>query len=284
MNESPFFFPVKDRRLFGMLHLPETARACNRAFVMIHPFGEEKLWSHRVFVSTARELAQRGYAVLRFDQTGAGDSSGDTVDTSLDIHLEDLAAAVRELQSRCPRVERIGLMGLRLGAAYAALMCERAAGDASFAAVANAPLVLWEPVTDGEAYFLELLRSNMATQMAVYGEVRENREALVIRIRQGEPVNVDGYDIGKALLDSAGRKDLLAAGPQRHAGRVLVLQIAGSAQAKSREDLEALSRQYANGTFARAIEHPFWREIKPFYGRAPELQRLTLEWLEKNDV
>jgi pimeloyl-ACP methyl ester carboxylesterase len=235
-------------------------------------------------VTMARALAERGYAVLRFDYTGAGDSSGDTTETSLDTHLDDLAAAVRELNARCPRLQRIGLIGLRLGAAYAALFAERTAGDARFAGLANAPLVLWESVVDGEAYFLELLRSNMATQMAVYGEVRENREALVARIRQGQPVNVDGYDIGKSLLDSAGRPDLIPPVPQRHAGPVLVLQISASEQAKPREDLQKLATLYARGTFARAIEQPFWREIKPFYGRARELQRLTLEWLEQHDA
>lgn len=282
--ETPFFFAHGARRLFGVLHLPESGTACRRAFVMSHAFGEEKLWSHRVFVTMARALAERGYAVLRFDYTGAGDSGGDTAHASLDIHLEDLASAFGELQARCPRVERTGIIGLRLGAAYAAVFCERVAGDPRFSGLARAPLVLWESVTDGEAYFMELLRSNMATQMAVYGEVRENREALMARIRAGDPVNVDGYDIGKALIESAGRPDLLPSTPLRHAGAVLVLQICASAQAKPREDLQSLATRYARGTFARVVEQPFWREIKPFYGRARELQAFTLQWLEQHDV
>jgi len=284
LNESPFFFKAGSRQLFGVLHLPDTGAACTRAFVMSHPFGEEKLWSHRVFVSCARALAERGYAVLRFDYSGAGDSTEDTADTSLEMHLEDLGAAVAELLKRCPGATRVGLLGLRLGAAYAALFCERIAGDARFARLHGAPLILWECVTDGDAYIMELLRSNMATQMAVYGEVRDNREVLMARIRSGVPVNVDGYDIGKPLLESAGRTDLLPAGPMRHAGAVLVLQIAASAQAKVRDDLQKLAGNYTKGTLARAAEQPFWREIKPFYGRANELQRVTLEWLEQNDV
>ena len=84
--ETPFFFKTESRRLFGVLHLPEAGSPGTRAIVMSHPFGEEKLWSHRVFVSCARALAARGYTVLRFDYTGAGDSTGDTADTSLDMH------------------------------------------------------------------------------------------------------------------------------------------------------------------------------------------------------
>jgi uncharacterized protein len=282
--ESPFFFQADSRRLFGVLHLPEGV-ACTRGIVMCHPFGEEKLWSHRVFVSCARALAARGYAVLRFDFTGAGDSAGDTADTSLEIHLGDLAAAVREITARCPGLARVGLLGLRLGASYAALFCERMATDSRFTSLHGGPLVMWECVTDGDAYFMELLRSNMATQMAVYGEVRDNRETLMARIRSGVPVNVDGYDIGKPLLESAGRADLLSpSATLSHAGPVLVVQIAASPQQKPRDDLQNLASRYTRGTLLRAGEQPFWREIKPFYGRALELQRVTLEWLEQNDV
>jgi len=75
---------------------------------MSHPFAEEKLWSHRVFVSFARALAERGYPVLRFDYMGAGDSSGTTPETSLQTHLDDLRAAVEVLLARQPQLERVG--------------------------------------------------------------------------------------------------------------------------------------------------------------------------------
>ena len=44
---------------------------------MCHPLGEEKLWAHRVFVSLARDLANAGFVVLRFDCRGEGDSDRD---------------------------------------------------------------------------------------------------------------------------------------------------------------------------------------------------------------
>jgi hypothetical protein len=63
-----------------------------------------------------------------------------------------------------------------------------------------------------------------------------------------------------------------------------VAQIAPSAQVQDREDLRTLASAYGNGTFVRAMEQPFWREIKPFYGRASELQQATLAWLEQKDA
>jgi exosortase A-associated hydrolase 2 len=273
MSEEPFFFAREGARLFAMLHTP-AASVHATAFVMSHPFGEEKLWSHRVFVSAARALAARGHAVLRFDFMGAGDSSGETPDTSLETHLADLREAGRELRRRVPQVQRVGFIGLRLGATFAALAAEQGECDG--------PLVLWDPVLDGEAYFQELLRINLSTQLAVYGKVEYTREVLQEQIRSGTRVNVDGYELGKALFADCARVDLLALTAKRYAGPTLVVQISANEKQKEREDLTALAGHYDRGVATRAIEHPFWREIKPFCGRAANLERVTLEWLERS--
>lgn len=277
MAETPFFFAREDARLFGILHAPE-GPAKPLAFVMSHPFGEEKLWSHRVFVSCARALAERGHAVLRFDYFGAGDSGGMSADTSLASHHDDLQAAIRTLEQRMPTVQRIGLIGLRLGASFAASLLE---APIQSPRLRSAPLVLWDPILDGDAYFQELLRSNLSTQLAVYGKVVDNREVLTARIRAGGTVNVDGYEIGKDLLESCGVNTLLTTQAKRHDGPTLVVQIAASEAQKERADLKALAASYSQGTLLRAAEQPFWREIKPFYPRASQLQEATLRWLDQ---
>jgi len=140
---------------------------------------------------------------------------------------------------------------------------------------------LWDPILDGDAYFQELLRSNLSTQLAVYGQVVDNREVLTARIRAGGSVNVDGYEIGKALLESCGVGALLTTASKHHTGPTLVVQIAATEAQKERADLKALASSYAQGTLTRAAEQPFWREIKPFYPRASQLQELTLRWLDE---
>ncbi len=278
MTETPFFFDRGAARLFGVLHAaPATASPI--AFLTSHPFAEEKLWSHRVLLSLARQLAARGHIVMRFDYMGAGDSSGATPETSLDTHLADLTAAFEYLVNKHPEVQRVGLIGLRLGATLAALFAER--GGDRHRQLQGAPLVLWEPILDGANYFQELLRSNLSTQLAVYGKVQENRDTLQTRILEGGKVNVDGYEIGRELFESCARPDLLTTAAKTHAGPTLVMQIAPGAAAKPRDDLAALAQSYPAGTVARAAEQPFWREIKPFYGRANHLQQATLQWLEQ---
>lgn len=283
MVEIPFFFTREEVSLFGMRHEPH-GQARQVGFVMSHPFAEEKLWSHRVYVSCARALAQLGYPVLRFDYMGAGDSDGTTPETSLETHLADLEAAANTLLAS-HAVERVGLIGLRLGATMAALLAERAAADGRLERLRSGPLILWDPVLDGESYFQEILRSNLGTQLAIYGKVQENREALQDKLRAGGTVNVDGYEIGKPLFESCAIKDLLSATQvKRHHGQALVIQIAANDQIKDRDELRALAQSYRNGTFARAVEQPFWREIKAFYARAENLQAATLAWLEQQGV
>jgi pimeloyl-ACP methyl ester carboxylesterase len=249
---------------------------------MSHPFGEEKLWAHRVFVSFARALAARGHIVLRFDYAGSGDSDGMTPDTSLETHLSDLSCALSTLRADHANIERVGLVGLRLGATFAALFTEQQAATGAHDCLRDAPLILWEPITDGAAYFQELLRSNLGTQLAVFGKVRDNREVLQEKILSGGTVNVDGYDIGRALFESCARTPLLPLESKRHQGRTLVVQAAATQAQNPREDLKTLAGSYSNGSYLRVTEQPFWREIKPFYGRAQNLNDATLQWLEQH--
>ncbi len=268
-TETPLFFSGGLRQLFGLLHEPR-AGSDRTGFVFCHPFGEEKLWTHRVFVHTARELAGRGHAVLRFDYGGNGDSDGDVHDTSLQSNLSDIGAAIEFLKAR-RQVTSVGLLGLRLGATAAALVADQRSDISQ--------LVLWSPVTDGARYMQDLLRVNLATQLAVHGGVTHDRENLVDMMRAGHTVNVDGYALSFAFHDQVSDVRLTDS-PRSFTGRCLVVQIDRSSAAPPARDLEHLHRQYRNGAFTTVAEEPFWKEIKRFYERTDHLVTTTLEWLE----
>jgi exosortase A-associated hydrolase 2 len=280
--EQACFFENGGTSLFGVLHSPSDPPG-PMAFVMSHPFGEEKLWTHRVFVSFARALAARGHNVLRFDFAGTGDSGGDLGNSSLDSHVADLDAAIRYLADREPGVRHVGLVGLRFGATIAARCADSASGRTR-QLLADAPLALWDPIINGEAWLQELLRSHLSTQLATHGKVIETRDVLRERMGRGERVNLDGYDLAAPLFDSCNRKDLLSALPKSHQGRALIMQISSKASQKVHPDLESLAASYRSGTYARCIEEPFWKEIRTYYGRAPQLQDATLRWLEEPDA
>lgn len=270
MKETPFFLDSGGVQLFAVAHEPATAPA-NEAFVFCHPLAEEKLWTHRVFVRFARQLAAAGAAVLRVDLRGNGDSDGDFSDSSVQTGVADIRSAVQVAKHRWS-VSRVHLLGLRFGATLAAEAAEQSDDIGS--------LVLWAPVTDGERYVQELLRTNLATQTAVYREVRFDRTELVEQMRNGATVNVDGYAMAYPFYEEAARLKLADAA-KAHPGPCLVVQI-DRQPGRAAPDLERLTASYGDATLAFAHEEPFWKEIqKSYLCGAPNLFAVTSEWLDR---
>ncbi|HEU0224615.1 MAG TPA: alpha/beta fold hydrolase [Steroidobacteraceae bacterium] len=266
MTENAYFLPVGGERLFAFLHLPDGKPRA--AALLCAPLAEEKLWSHRVFVSFARELAGRGWAVLRFDFRGEGDSDRRFEESDLGTRLEDTAAAIDELKRRAG-LSKVALLGLRLGAMIAA------AAAAQRDDVER--LVLWDPVVDGADYMQSVLRMNLMAQMAIHRKVVEDRDALVARLQRGEGVNVEGYELRLPLFEQvSGLKlgDLLAA-----SGVSCQLVSISQKPAPVRDELMALSSQLPRLALDSVAEEPFWREIRAFYRGAQRLFRSSLDWL-----
>jgi len=268
VTETPFFFDGPSARLFGVLHEP-AADASALPFLLCHALGEEKLWSHRVLVDTARTLASAGHAVLRFDCTGTGDSFGEFSATSLSSCCADIEAAADELRRRVG-AGHLGLLGLRLGASCAADVAERRSDVQK--------LVCWAPITNGAAYLQELLRINVTTQLAVYREVREDRDALTRVLEAGGVVNVDGYDMGPAMAREL-RALSVGTTPSAFGAPVLLVQVDRKPAAGPEPDLRRWQERYDDAALVVVEEDPFWKEIPRFYKRAPNVLDATMAWL-----
>ncbi len=269
MTERPLFFSNGAYDLFGVLHEPDTAEP-SAPFVFCHPFVEEKLWSHRVFVTFARELALRGHPVLRFDYMGNGDSDGDFADCSVTTARADIGRAIEIVKHRTG-APRVGLLGLRFGATLAARGQRRAETMSS----------CWcsgRRLANGQSYMQELLRINLTTQMTAYREVRDDRDALVADMRTGRTANVDGYETVTA--DVRGGVGVAGARqPAVYRADCLVIDITrGAAQAPGPE-ASRFAAAYRNATVDVIREDPFWKEIERFYDTAPNLFVATLDWL-----
>jgi uncharacterized protein len=268
-GEQPFFTGEGDQRLFAFLH---RAHSPPRAvLVFCHAFAEEKLWSHRVYVTFARDMARLGFAVLRFDMRGTGDSSLDFEAATIETRIADTLRAIdiaRERKAGVPVV----LMGHRFGGMMAALAAERAS-------VPLKGIVLWDPIMDGEEYLGALLRSNLATQMATQGKVTRTREVLMQAMLDGETVVVDGYGLTPALcrgliaLKWAEMPQLLRTVP------TLILEVPKGPQTDPSPELAALAADRPNLTLDLCAELPFWRETRQFHHRAGNFTVATEQWL-----
>ena len=109
-------FTNGDFTLAGTLTIPNTGSSFP-AVVFVHGTGlldrDETMFGHKPFMLLADALSRRGFAVLRYDKRGAGESNTDGP-TSLATSLmaEDAMAAVRYLAAR-PEVDasRVGILG-----------------------------------------------------------------------------------------------------------------------------------------------------------------------------
>jgi hypothetical protein len=106
--------------LAGVLHVPVPRGAGGRCpgFLVLHGFGSNK--DSGVSIAVAKMLAGLGYAALRFDMRGCGDSEGPRGRVICLEQVEDTRHALSFLASR-PEVDpaRIGVIGNSFGAAVA---------------------------------------------------------------------------------------------------------------------------------------------------------------------
>lgn len=75
--------------LGGLLELPDAAPIATALLAHCFTCGKDLIGASRI----SRTLAQRGYAVLRFDFTGLGDSEGDFGTAGFASNIDDLLAA-----------------------------------------------------------------------------------------------------------------------------------------------------------------------------------------------
>ncbi len=152
------FSSATGQKLMGRLELPTDQHPHNYA-LFAHCFTCNK--NLIAVKNISRSLTSQGYAVLRFDFTGLGESEGDFADTNFSANVEDLVAAANFLKDhyQAPTL----LIGHSLGGAaviFAARILESVMAVATIGAPADP-----EHVT-------HLLKNSL-------DEIREQGEAIV---------------------------------------------------------------------------------------------------------
>jgi exosortase A-associated hydrolase 1 len=118
-TEEAALFACQGDTLLGILAKPDIPAETGVVVIVGGP--QYRVGSHRQFVLLSRALATAGYAVLRFDYRGMGDSEGKQRD--FEAVSADIAAAINALQQRLPAIKQVALWGLCDGASAALLYC-----------------------------------------------------------------------------------------------------------------------------------------------------------------
>ena len=190
------------RQLFGALHQPQRLRPRSTAVLLCNPFGEEASRAHRSFRVLATQLERAGYAGLRFDYSGTGDSLGDSRAATIDAWIDDVGIATERLRS-ATGASRVAVIGLRLGATLAMLASAR--GE-----LRPRHLLLWDPVVDGAAYLRELIAQHRAYMRSEIGAGWVDRLPIAA---DGTPGEALGAPIGAVLGRQIAAIDLAAVVP-----------------------------------------------------------------------
>jgi alpha-beta hydrolase superfamily lysophospholipase len=263
------YFGPADRQLFGWLHRPPAGASAGIGLVICKPFGYEAICSHRSIRAFAEAAATIGVPALRFDYLGTGDSSEiDPQSDQLEFWRRDVLAAIAEMQRRTG-VERVCLLGFRLGALLAGLAAEQCKTVSG--------LILVAPVISGRRYLRELRTTVLAA--ALGSEVKEPAS----NAPTGEPpdgagsMEVSGFSLSAASLAAL---PLLELKPQGVALVNNVLVIDGHTLPVSRGWVDQLS---GRGVRAKYLALPGLVEMimtAPQFASIPqEIIAATRDWL-----
>ncbi len=162
MIERDIVFPVEGQTVIATLCLPENQTPAP-AVLLLHGFTGSRHemaiagTAEGVFSRTARLLAQAGFASLRIDFRGSGDSEGLWEDTTFSGQTTDAVAGFDWL-SACPGIDRtqISILGWSQGGLVACHVARLRPQVKS--------LVLWAPVVNPMLTFSHLLGSDRVLQ------------------------------------------------------------------------------------------------------------------------
>ncbi|MCR9138058.1 MAG: alpha/beta hydrolase [Alphaproteobacteria bacterium] len=161
-------FPVNGQKVVGTLEIPDAQTGPSPVVLLLHGFTGTrdelpvKDTNEGVFKRVAHQLSDAGYASLRIDFRGSGDSEGAWEDTTFSGQIADAIAAVDWLKaSQDIDGSKISILGWSQG------------GLVATHAAASRPevksTILWAPVTNPLATFSALLGSETVAA-AIAGE------------------------------------------------------------------------------------------------------------------
>ena len=267
INVEAFSLNTPSGPRFGTVARPAGEPKGGRIY--LHPFAEEMNKSRRMAALAARELASNGWLVLQLDFCGCGDSAGDFGDATWQGWLDDITQAWEWLRKECRGT--IGIWTLRAGSLLAS--------DWLKSNNEHPPLLLWQPVRNGQQHLVQFLRLKAASEM-----LNANAKGAVGRLRteldEGHAVEVAGYTLSAELATGLGRSRLQL--PDNYPGEVAMLEIVTGERHDPSPGIAALVRGLQETAVAVSVETTsgpsFWQTLE--IETAPALLEATISAAE----
>jgi len=287
LDEQALAFECEGEPLLGVLN--GGGASASRGVLIIVGGPQYRAGSHRQFTLLARQFAQHGVPVLRFDYRGMGDSAGDTRTFERVDH--DIRCAIDRFFAAVPGLRDVVIWGL-CDAASAALFYAHQDTRVSGLVLVNP----WVHTEQGAArvylrhYYLQRLFQGSLWRKIASGEFSVRRaasaftKAIADAFSGGRSAGPGGNPPGADPARATGIPfpERMEEGLRRFRGRVLLILSGKDFTAQEFKDLTAASRGWrrllgearvtrhdlaeANHTFSRRD----WRE---------QVARWTAEWI-----
>lgn len=281
VHEEALTFSSQGHTLVGVLSLAQSMARPVAGVVIVVGGPQYRAGSHRQFVLLARHLAAAGYAVLRFDAAGMGDSTGPLPDFE---QLEpDVQAAVDAMVAATPSIRHIALWGLCDGAS-AALMYVARRRDARIRALCLANPWVRSEVTQARTHLRHYYLDRLC-QRAFWRKLFNGGVAL--KAFRGLWRNLSKAAQGSAAA-SSGRsgqlsyQTLMAQGWRGFDGKILLLLSGDDYTAREFADVASSSPAWQGALNRHGVErHDLANADHTFSDQAhrEQLERITARWL-----
>ncbi len=117
-EEKIFITNKKNQKIAGILSLPEVEKP--PIVIMIHGFKGDKTY-YELFNIFSERLCKEGFAVLRIDCRGSGESDGEFIEVNRASEVEDLRTVLDYVKTLDIDKDRIGVAGTSMGAIVAVM-------------------------------------------------------------------------------------------------------------------------------------------------------------------
>lgn len=242
------------------------------AVLIVPPFADEMNKTRKMFTDVSQDLAKRGIATVLPDLYGTGDSEGEFCDADWDIWKGDLAQAAGWSAAEGWPVQ--ALLCVRLG-------CALGAETARISLHGIRQTVFWQPVLDGPRFLTQFLRLRVAATL-MDEDRRESVSELRDRLRQGETLEVAGYELAPQLAKQIDEVHLEpAVGP--YLGNLSWMEVIREAvdlPAPSRDAVVRARQSVGAISVHTVVGQPFWSTTEIV--RIPELVSRTVDALGRS--
>jgi len=151
----------------------------------------QTIFGHKVFLVLADYLTRNGFAVLRYDDRGAGESGGSFRKATVKDHAADVSSAIDYLITRDDVIKsKIGLIGHSLGAEIAPIAAKLNSNTAFIVLMAGSAIPLKEVIFEQcDAIFnsLGVSKEGIALNKEILESVME-----IVRVSENDSITKEG--------------------------------------------------------------------------------------------